>query len=628
MAYDSMKKPASTVVPVQKKATVSAPPGMMGQSVETSGPSGQEQTLSNQPATEDDWLMKSGLFTGQHLLQRLSSPVSESSERVLATGLGQVEQREDETVKGTETAIPHSLLPTPYSPLPTPHSLPLQAKLTIGEPGDKYEQEADQVASQVVKQINSPEAATSSQGQSVQRMEVAEEELQRQPSISDLQRTPLPLEVQREAMPEGEELQAKSILQRREAIAVGDASTDLESAINSARGGGQPLDAGLQRSMGQAMGADFSGVRVHTDAQSDQLNQSIQAKAFTTGKDVFFRQGAYEPGSGGGKELIAHELTHVVQQNGGELLRRKHQMIAKEKKCEDVIQRKIENETIKDVYYEAVAKRFFKAYDDAVKKAHRYVVSEPSLGPYKNLDGHTKLWVKKWTSHLSATVVKTLYATFGYVIESLVSDGRSEFKPGTEAGIGVLTQYSVGGTRPDIVIYEKTTGKTIAWIDLTASSSRDHIYKKESWEKKVKNFAEVTYPSLTNATLMIMRKNQGSNGTKTISKKEFDKRNKAATKEFMKNKERWKKLGEQYKPSKEVKEKIGKELWKLDEGVGREYIRKKLKMDFGVANIEEKIVPSILKAMDVEAVQWGYRAGYTESVAAGEAWLKQNLPPK
>ncbi|WP_287359229.1 DUF4157 domain-containing protein, partial [Moorena sp. SIO3B2] len=59
--------------------------------------------------------------------------------------------------------------------------------------------------------------------------------------------------------------------------------------------------------------------RVHNDAQSDQLNQSIQARAFTTGKDIFFRQGEYNPGSRGGQELIAHELTHVVQQNQGKL---------------------------------------------------------------------------------------------------------------------------------------------------------------------------------------------------------------------------------------------------------------------------------------------------------------------
>jgi hypothetical protein len=65
------------------------------------------------------------------------------------------------------------------------------------------------------------------------------------------------------------------------------------------------------------MGADFSSVKVHTDSTANELSQSIQAKAFTTGKDIFFKQGTYDPHSRGGQELLAHELTHVVQQNGG-----------------------------------------------------------------------------------------------------------------------------------------------------------------------------------------------------------------------------------------------------------------------------------------------------------------------
>ena len=196
---------------------------------------------------------------------------------------------------------------------------PIQTKLTIGQPGDKYEQEADQVASQVVQQINSPVPVQSAQGQTVQREDAPpeEEEQLQAKSISDT--------IQRqEAVPEEDELQTKpdiTALQRRDSIGGGDASTDVESAINTARGGGQPLDGGLQRSMGKAMGADFSGVKVHTDSQADQLNQSIQAKAFTTGQDVFFRKGTYQPGSKDGQELIAHELTHVVQQNGGTVQR-------------------------------------------------------------------------------------------------------------------------------------------------------------------------------------------------------------------------------------------------------------------------------------------------------------------
>jgi hypothetical protein len=91
---------------------------------------------------------------------------------------------------------------------------------------------------------------------------------------------------------------------------------DIERSIDQARGSGQGLDHRTRSQMESAFGADFSGVRVHTDARADNLNQSLSARAFATGKDIFFKQGQYDPGSSGGRELLAHELTHVVQQNG------------------------------------------------------------------------------------------------------------------------------------------------------------------------------------------------------------------------------------------------------------------------------------------------------------------------
>ncbi len=87
--------------------------------------------------------------------------------------------------------------------------------------------------------------------------------------------------------------------------------------INQARGSGQALDSAVQKQMNETMGHDFSGVRVHTSPEADDLNQQLRAKAFTTGQDIFFRQGVYEPNSSSGRELIAHELTHVVQQSSG-----------------------------------------------------------------------------------------------------------------------------------------------------------------------------------------------------------------------------------------------------------------------------------------------------------------------
>jgi hypothetical protein len=95
-----------------------------------------------------------------------------------------------------------------------------------------------------------------------------------------------------------------------------DPGQEIEDAIQHKRGGGQALDRGVRRQMESSFQADFSNVRVHHDAQADTLNGAVNARAFTTGQDIFFRQGAYNPGTSGGRELLAHELTHVVQQNG------------------------------------------------------------------------------------------------------------------------------------------------------------------------------------------------------------------------------------------------------------------------------------------------------------------------
>ena len=102
----------------------------------------------------------------------------------------------------------------------------------------------------------------------------------------------------------------------------GDVTPEVEAAIQRERGGGQALDSGTRAQMEPAMGADFSGVRVHTGGQADTLNRDLSARAFTTGQDIFFKQGEYSPGSSSGRELLAHELTHVVQQDGDRVRRK------------------------------------------------------------------------------------------------------------------------------------------------------------------------------------------------------------------------------------------------------------------------------------------------------------------
>ncbi|MGB3692073.1 MAG: DUF4157 domain-containing protein [Spirulinaceae cyanobacterium] len=187
----------------------------------------------------------------------------------------------------------------------------IQAKLTIGEPGDKYEQEADSVAAEVVQRLSNPAShAPSFEGGSSQ--------IQRQSAIPILPQkrestAPMPLDMAETIGQSNSEFQQP--LRRKGEANVVEPQEDLESSLNQAKGGGKALDDSFRAKVEPIMGADFSGVNIHTDSRSDQLNRSIQAKAFATGQDVFFRQGEYQPGTKSGQELIAHELTHVVQQS-------------------------------------------------------------------------------------------------------------------------------------------------------------------------------------------------------------------------------------------------------------------------------------------------------------------------
>jgi hypothetical protein len=83
------------------------------------------------------------------------------------------------------------------------------------------------------------------------------------------------------------------------------------------KGGGTALDAGTKAQMEGAFGQDFSGVRVHTGGDATRSAASVQAHAYTVGNDIVFNDSHYSPGSDAGNRMLAHELTHVVQQRQG-----------------------------------------------------------------------------------------------------------------------------------------------------------------------------------------------------------------------------------------------------------------------------------------------------------------------
>ena len=201
----------------------------------------------------------------------------------------------------------------------------IQAKLKVSQPGDEGEREADQVAEQVMRK---PSPATVSGSAStpkissapIQRQPLSEEEppeeegvvqtKQASASVLSEDQTKKPDEEERKKHKEDDKtIQAKG--QAGEAPSV---SANVESQIKGMQGSGDPLPDNMRTHFESQFGQDFSEVRVHKGAQAGETAKAINAKAYTIGKDIVFGAGAYAPEMAEGQKLLAHELTHVVQQ--------------------------------------------------------------------------------------------------------------------------------------------------------------------------------------------------------------------------------------------------------------------------------------------------------------------------
>ena len=183
----------------------------------------------------------------------------------------------------------------------------IQAKLRVGPANDTYEREADRMADRVMNmsiaeaapvQLAGPEDDDLPEAESIQRFD--DEDI---------------LTVEPLASPATPILQAKA----DDGFEVG---SSVESRLTASKGGGAPLPAQTRAFMEPRFGADFSGVRVHTDSGAVQMNHELNAQAFTHGRDIYMGANKYNPGSSAGNRLLAHELTHVVQQGGAGALQR------------------------------------------------------------------------------------------------------------------------------------------------------------------------------------------------------------------------------------------------------------------------------------------------------------------
>jgi Domain of unknown function (DUF4157) len=91
---------------------------------------------------------------------------------------------------------------------------------------------------------------------------------------------------------------------------------DVQAAIAATQGGGSPLDRTVASTLSGSMGTSLDGVRIHTDDGAAAMARAVTARAFTVGNDIYFGRGEYRPGTPEGKELIAHEVAHTIQQRG------------------------------------------------------------------------------------------------------------------------------------------------------------------------------------------------------------------------------------------------------------------------------------------------------------------------
>lgn len=287
-----------------------------------------------------------------------------------------------------------------------------------------------------------------------------------------------------------------------------------------------------------------------------------------------------------------------------------------------VMQRAVENKKWDVTFPHAVAvEEFFNSFDRQASEAFRYVVSVPGLGALAGLNGYTRLWMRLWTDYLGGGRPPLMAAAFGYVIETLVCHSLSGFRPAPPAGYNFVMQLVAGGTRPDVVLMQGTT--QIAWLDLTASGSTDHIFAKEGWNEKISMYAEVTYPSLTPEHMELMRANRMNTGF--LSPEEFEERVKAERIIYARNKKHWENLGKTHFSRTSCSREIPHpRLW-LDDQF-RNFIKSKLQRYFGIPDIDMKMIPSILIAMRVDPVTWKYTTGYSQSEGAGDAWLTDHAP--
>lgn len=219
----------------------------------------------------------------------------------------------------------------------------VQAKMTVNKPGDKFEQEADKMADKVMRMPapgkdekiqRAPEEKIQKReddrvmkmgtgvekvqkeevkDEKVQKAEVKEEKVQKKPDDRIMRKEEIQKAEQEKVQKKEEEK-----VQRKGGEGAGSVAAQTQSAIQSQTTGGQQMASETRGFMESRFGADFGNVRIHSDPEAAGLSNQLSARAFTYQNHIFFSRDQYQPGTSEGKHLLAHELTHTIQQGHAE----------------------------------------------------------------------------------------------------------------------------------------------------------------------------------------------------------------------------------------------------------------------------------------------------------------------
>lgn len=248
-----------------------------------------------------------------------------------------------------------------------------QTKLAVNEPGDKHEQEADQVADKVMRKVEEQEkpdvqkkskedekqtpgaapvkkeekkpgeGSTATTGKEEEKKKISKKEEEQKPDIRKKEQKDEEKPVQKKESKEEEQpVQKKSegdkkeddktkvskkeepgmpdkeepVMKKETGGAHAAHKVSLEERIKKSKGKGQTLPDDVRAFLEAQLGADLGEVVIHTDSEAIAMNKELNALAFTNGFDIYFNAGQYKPDTAAGQKLLAHELTHVLQQTG------------------------------------------------------------------------------------------------------------------------------------------------------------------------------------------------------------------------------------------------------------------------------------------------------------------------